>query len=747
MNKKIIQQNLAKKPIAHIKNNGIEIQFLITHLENTHKLCFEFCSKFGLEKLGSIIGLTHDIGKASKAFQNKIQNSVLNDDVNNNPRVDHSTAGAQFLYEKYSNFGLILAYIVAGHHGGLPNGIDDSNTNLNKRLKKEIEDYKSIVDWLDNRLPGKIEAMDFLTKNAKKITNLYLVIKMLYSALTDADFLDTEAFMTPGNAEKRRYEIKIEQLEKHFFNYIENMQRKTQQTPINIERKKILDWSLQAAELDPGIFSLTVPTGGGKTLSSMAFALKHAVKYHKNRIIYVIPYTTIIEQNAQVFHNIFRNLSPDIVLEHHSSIDIEKETTFNRLASQNWNAPIIVTTNVQFFESFYNNRSSANRKLHNIANSVIIFDEAQMFPPEFLEPSLVIINELVTNFGCSAVICTATQPILHRDDLLKEYLQDIHEIIADTKKLYSKFRRVKTYYIKEEQTLEMIAEKLIEYKQVLTIVNTRKDARILAETVATQSEPTNVFHLSTLMVPHHRKTVLNTIKERLKKNKTCILASTQLIEAGVDIDFPVVYRAVAGLDSIAQAAGRCNREGNLSFGEIYIFNTERKPPPGYLRRSADSGKNILNQFKNDILNQEAIEKYFEDFWGKEKYEHKFDKKNIIELCKKQPNAIEFKKISGLFKIISHKSYSLIIPYDEMGQNLVNELENYRYSFVPRELRKMLYQYTIQLREREFVNMANVIENVFGDGEFFVLRNLDIYDNFVGLKPENPEFLEIESTII
>ncbi len=735
--------------IAHVKETnkkGREFQSLHNHLIETAKLSATFCESFGLEKLARIIGLVHDMGKASKAFQKRIKNITFTDYIKTGNKVDHATAGAQFLYEKYDKFGLLLSYIVAGHHGGLPDGTGESNSTLSARLKKKIDDYSIITDWIEEILPKNIEAADFLPKGAKKI-KIYFVIKILYSILTDADFLDTESFMSPENFNKRIVKNSLFEIEKHFVKYMNNMIDKSEKTPVNTERKNILQQCLNAAEKMPGIFSLTVPTGGGKTLSSMAFALKHAVKYNKNRIIYVIPYTSIIEQNAMIFNNIFNDLNPNIVLEHHSNVSEEKETIFNRLASQNWDAPIIVTTNVQFFESFYNNRSSANRKLHNIAESVIIFDEAHLIPSEFLESSLLVINELVKNFGCSAVICTATQPILNRKDYFNEYLENVREIISDTRELYNKLKRVKTVYEKREQTTDEIANRLSKLKQSLAIVNTRKDARLLAEQTAEKVSHNNIYHLSTLMVPQHRNIVLDEIRKNLKKNDNCIVISTQLIEAGVDVDFPTVFRAIAGLDSVAQAAGRCNREGRLSFGEVIVFNTENQPPPGHLRRAADSGKLTMNFFSEDLLNIDAITKYFEMFYGNEKLAHSFDKKEIISLIGKSPDTIPFKEISRRFKLISQNTFSLIIPYDENGMALIEELKTYRYKFVPREIRQALYRYTIQLYENEFIKLANVIENLFEDNQFFILKNLDIYDKFVGLKPENPEFLEIESIII
>ncbi|GAK53081.1 CRISPR-associated helicase Cas3 [Candidatus Moduliflexus flocculans] len=744
---------MSNELLAHVKEteNGRENHYLKDHLDGTARLAKEFASVFGLQKLADIVGKVHDFGKASQAFQDKI-----NPEIHVNPHVDHSTAGAQFLKDRYDAFGILLAYIVAGHHGGLPNGKDDSESSLAKRLKKPVKEYRSKIPPV--ALPEKILPQDFIT--SKGITkhdyfSLHFLTRMLYSVLTDADFLDTETFMTPENSAARQHAITLSDLLPKLERKLANFQA---DTPVNHKRANILKWCRDAAQQSPGLFSLTVPTGGGKTLSSMAFALDHALKYNLRRIIYVIPYTSIITQNADVFRQIF---GEEAVLEHHSNLDPKQVTAKNRLASQNWDAPIIVTTNVQFFESFYGNRSTACRKLHNVADSVIIFDEAQMLPPELLKPSLAVIRELTRNYGCTAILCTATQPTLSDPTILKnEALEQVREIIPNPEQLYEEFRRVCVTVIDGQQTCDTLGESLSSHEQVLAIVSTRKDARLIYEQLCkelTERYPAKnpieeCFHLSTMMCPAHRTVTLNTIRARLAGKLPCRVVSTQLIEAGVDVDFPIVWRAIAGLDSIAQAAGRCNREGKLERGQVVVFHGENKPPVGHLRQAAESGERILKDHHDDPLRLGAVTRYFEDFFWKQQNAHQMDQKKIMQLCSSRPDEIPFREIAQAFKMIDEPTRPILVPYGKEGKRVIEELKQCQFhatypGYVNRELRKRLQQYTVNLYERIFQEISGELFDVFGDGQFCVLLNMDIYDEAVGLKPENPTFMNFESSYI
>ncbi len=743
--------------LAHVKqekDGAWKIHSLKEHLEGTAKLSAEFAAAFGLEKIGRLLGRVHDFGKASQAFQMKIAGqSGYKPEVYVDPHVDHSTAGAQYLSEKYGAYGHILAYIVAGHHGGLPNGYDEMDSCLHKRLMKEVEEYKKSLPGVE--LPEILDLMDLRpVKSAGTNLNLPFLIRMLYSCLVDGDFLDTESFMSPEQNDQRvKNAVSLSDLRTKLNEYLPSLKS---DTAINKKRADILKWCRTASQSETGLFSLTVPTGGGKTLSSMAFALDHAVKNDLRRVIYVIPYTSIITQNADIFRKIF---GFENVLEHHSNLDPDKETPLNRLSSQNWDAPIIVTTNVQFFESFYGNRSSSCRKLHNVVNSVIIFDEVQMFPTEYLKPVLGVIKELVTNYGCSAVLCTATQPVLSNELILgRSAIAHVREIIPDPKKLYNQFKRVQVNLLKENLTSVDIAKHMAKYEQILTIVNTRKDAREIMVRLAEITKDDANYHLSTMMCPMHRGEILYKIRARLDKGESCRVVSTQLIEAGVDIDFPVVYRAVAGLDSIAQAAGRCNRNGKLDKGSVFVFKGESKPPVGYLRQSAESGERTLGKYTSDPLSMDAVTEYFRDFYWKQNNGHNMDKHKIMSMLRTKPEHISFKDISRAFKIIQNEDQSVIIPYGQAGKKLVRKLEemsgklkylSIEEFFLPREIQKRSQRFSVQLRKNVFGELAEAgaIQDVFDDGQYWILVNSDIYKESVGLTTDSPEYMRTESLIL
>ncbi|MDY3821844.1 MAG: CRISPR-associated helicase Cas3' [Eubacteriales bacterium] len=529
--------------LAHISDDGRK-QTVQEHLEGTARLCSEFAAEFDAAEQGYLAGISHDIGKYTEAFQRRLHGG---------PKVDHATAGAI----ECANAGSGQAAVcVMGHHSGLPDlgnirtdqpGDATFYGRIKKGLMGGIEPYKG--NW-----PGKLPKTAPAPASARSGFSGAAWTRMLYSCLVDADYLDTERFMQPYKLSRGSYdgmERLLGKLEKHIEKWA------NPENEMNKYRWEILSECLRCGEKPKGIYTLTVPTGGGKTVSSMAFALRHAVAHGMKHIIYVIPYTSIIEQNAEVFKEI---LGEDNVLEHHSGKLYELEDVSSpaqyrlAMATENWDMPVIVTTAVQFFESFYSNRSSKCRKLHNLANSVIIFDEAQMLPTCHLQPCVGAIAELVRHFGATAVLCTATQPVL--GDIFKRFgwSENIPELCPGTQALYEKFRRV-SFRNAGELSNEMLAGELKNSRQALCIVNSRRAAQEIYDILPKEG----TYHLSTLMYPAHRHWVLNEIRQRLKEGAVCRVLSTSLIEAGVDVDFPTVYREMAGLDSILQAAGRCNR--------------------------------------------------------------------------------------------------------------------------------------------------------------------------------------------
>ncbi|ADG82739.1 CRISPR-associated helicase/endonuclease Cas3 [Thermincola potens] len=713
------------------QKNKKEWHLLKRHLEDTAQLASVFAGSFGAEKLGYLAGLLHDIGKYSKEFQRRLEGDKI--------RVDHSTAGAIESDKRYGVYGKILAYVIAGHHCGLPDwGSVADETSLESRLKKEsLPDYSAYMNEINLMEP---EELVFPIKKAPVGCGFsaQFFIRFLYSSLVDADFLDTERALDPGKSVQRINRASLAEMLSILDTFLDNKCRSAPVTPVNRHRAEILANCREKAVNSPGLFTLTVPTGGGKTLSSMAFALKHAVTHGMDRVIYVIPYTSIIEQNAAVFREIF---GEEKVLEHHSNFDYPendiRETdseNFTRLAeklklaAENWDMPIVATTNVQFFESLFAARSSRCRKLHNIANSVVIIDEAQMIPTGYLKPCINALVELITNYHTTVVLCTATQPAIKK--FLPSEIKPL-EIIDDSKKLYNAFQRVNVNYLGDlPLSDDLLAKKLLSHNQVLCIVNSKKHARLIFEKI--QGE--GVFHLSTRMCPAHRSETLKNIRERLTKGEICRVVSTQLIEAGVDVDFPVVYRSLAGIDSIAQSAGRCNREGLKEKGEVYVFRPEKHGlPAGWLSRTASVGGSIVMQHE-DPLSLDAVRDYFLMLYDLEGEE--LDREMIMAEIKEQERMLKFpfRRIADKFILIDKNTTAVVIPWDEACRKLLQEL---RWRHFPGQYGRKLQKYTVDVYEEEFREMLRlgILENVAD--MFYVLRE-DVYRSYynkeMGLLP-------------
>ena len=442
--------------IAH--KDGDRIQTVLEHLTGTAQLAGTFADAFGKQEWGYCCGMLHDIGKYSEEFQKKIK-------YDTNEQVDHSTAGTKLCMEKGGYYSL-LAYCIAGHHAGLPDyGNTEIPSSLCGRLKKKICDYQAYQ--YEVKIP-KIETDPFVRKPNKNFDfSLSVFMRMIYSCLVDADFLDTEKFMKNGQTGRnsgQNMEILLEKLENHVQPWLENQDLNS----INGRRTEILKACMEAGKEERGLFHLTVPTGGGKTIASLAFALRHAVFHHMDHIIYVIPYTSIIEQNAEVFRNI---LGEENVLEHHCNVDYDSSEDLKpmQLASENWDKPVIVTTSVQFFESLFANTSSKCRKLHNIANSVVIFDEAQMLPVDYLKPCIAMMETLMEDYRSSMVLCTATQPALDKIFIGE---RTFVELCPNVKEQFEFFRRV-TYQNLGYVPIDQLAGQLQKEKQALCIVNTK----------------------------------------------------------------------------------------------------------------------------------------------------------------------------------------------------------------------------------------------------------------------------------
>lgn len=701
--------------------------------------------KFGAGKLGKIAGLAHDIGKYSREFQARLTGS--------SERVDHATAGAQEMCRRFGPVvGQALAYIIAGHHSGLPDGNGGDAKNLPARLKKELPPYYAFeqevtIPELSNQ---DLAAMPRARDKDMAAFSFAFCIRMLYSCLVDADYLDTERFMQPEKFQSRPSQIPLTILLSRFEKMAAALAARNRQNPrpINVTRQEILERCLDMSESEPGLFTLTVPTGGGKTYSSLAFGLKHAVKYNMDRIIYVVPYTSIIEQNAQVFRDVLEDKSrqENVVLEHHSNFEYppgpldgwDRYEKAHRLAADNWDMPVVVTTAVQFFESLYANRGSRCRKLHNLVNSVIILDEAQMIPIEYIKPCLWALAELVFNYHTTVVLCTATQPAIN--ELLPGGLRP-REIMRDPQRLQKLFKRVTVNYCGNMSDDELAAA-MAEREQVLTIVNTRRHARLLFERLRHLTAE-GIYHLSARMCPAHRKKLLTEIRQALQAGRPCRVVSTQLIEAGVDVDFPVVYRAAAGIDSIAQAAGRCNRENRQKEGHVYVFDPEAHGMPQRGRFAEVAGltrstMRRLQRFDGDLLSLAAIEDYFKQLLATER--DNLDAEGIIQAINggREEKAFPFATIAAKFQFIDSPTVAVVVPYNDNDDakdhdkvwRLMEKAEHHPY---PASMARSLQPYVVQIYQHELAALekAGAIRTV---GDFMkFLTDRSFYDAEFGLR--------------
>lgn len=716
-----------------------EWQLLETHLMNVANMAGCFSDSFRAKKWGHCAGLLHDSGKATSAFQRRLEGSP--------ERVDHSTFGAILAKELGGNLGLLLSYAIAGHHGGIPDG-GEQETQLHFRLKHNKSQEAEKLDVLNPCLDGKLN-FPFKISRETGGFSLSFFIRMIFSCLVDADFLDTEKFCAPEIASERVCSQKIKnllELQRNMAVYMDDLLAGAQLTYVNELRKTILEQCKEKAKLPPQFFSLTVPTGGGKTLSSMNFALDHAVEHGMDRIIYAIPFTSIIEQNAGVFQNIF---GQDSVLEHHCNYkesEEPEEAEYNRrrgLATENWDSPIIVATNVQFFESFFSNKSSRCRKLHNIARSVIVLDEAQAVPTDYLEPCLAVLRELVDHYGCTIVLCTATQPAFDDTSSLRSALPKLKELIDNPNLFFSKLKRTNVSFI-GRKTDEEVAGLINHESQALCIAATKAQARAIFDLL--NKDTAGVFHLSTNMYPQHRKQVLRRIKERLKKIKKCVVVSTSLVEAGVDLDFPVVFRAIAGLDSIAQAAGRCNREGKMKgFGQVFIFEPEKKPRMPWLNRCISKTAEAMRSIPDcDPMSIMAMRRYFELLYDIED----LDKKQIMRRL--NPKRLDkdllfpFKEVAQAFKFIEEDTIGVVVPRESEVRQLVEQL---RHTEFPGVLLRKLQPYLVAVRSREYTQLytGGAIELIHG--EIPILQNEAAYSEDVGLIVEKGEIWNTDSLII
>lgn len=715
--------------ISHVRPTDQAIQTNEEHSQNVAALSSQFAAEFGMADWGQFIGQLHDKGKERNDFQNYIRRENGMEAPTYDDKT-HAWIGAILAKQIAPNLYPIATFQILGHHTGLCD-----YTKLSEL------DNKEIPSEVDSDIHLQEPSLDFFKNNnlflPDRQKHLHHVIRMLFSCLVDADFLDTEQFMQPEKSIARSNDIQLTDLLPKLESFLSSLKA---DTPVNKIRKKIQNCCRAAADKPKGVYSLTVPTGGGKTLSSLLWAMLHAIKNGQHRIIIAIPYTSIISQTAKTFKDIF---GEEAVLEHHSNYDYhdreEKYDDINpeRMATENWDAPIIVTTNVQLFESMYASHPGRCRKLHNIANSVIILDEVQTLPGEHLQAivdALKAYNEL---FGVSLLFTTASQPTLegerkgHEQNL--QGFDKIEELIPDTMQLHDKLRRVKLDFIDTALSYEDIAEQMMRYERVLCIVNTRQAAADLFNHLP-QNE--NHYHLSRNMCPEHVDSTLQTIKARLKENddQPIRVVTTQLIEAGVDIDFPVVMRQEIGLDSILQAAGRCNREGKMTGnGTTYVFKIDGvNVPRGTMSYANDARLNMRPQ--EDLFTPDAMTEYFTQYYAKIPSFDKKDKEgNCIQNLLHKADQLLFDSADQYFKLIEDNGYPVVVNFQD-SSTLVNEM---RYGNVSKKMYRKLARYTITIPRYLFdkLNEIGIVEKIESQGKetgLYYISDKKLYDEHYGL---------------
>ena len=778
--------------LAHIRSDGGNPvpHPLPEHLGKVADLAAEFAAEFDAAPWAALAGLWHDLGKFREGFQRYIRqcgdpNAHIEGRVAG-PEKTHSAAGAlwaqQYLPELDKRSGpvvaRVLSYLIAGHHAGLADWAGE-NKSLHNRFASE-DAQKELATTLAASIPGSIlkpalplpDLGDLRRYRDDEIPGRFaLWVRMLFSSLVDADFLDTEAFMSPDRPERRQGFLSLESMEALLVARLEMMAsevaaRGEADSKVSRKRAEVLRACRAKAEMPPGVFSLTVPTGGGKTLSSLAFALRHAVIQERNdkrpakprrRVVYAIPYTSIIEQTAGIFRGIFGD---ENVIEHHSNVEVDanQESARSRLACENWDAPLIVTTNVQLLESLFASRTSRCRKRHNLVGSVIVLDEAQLLPVAYLQPVVDALHLLVEDYGVSLVLCTATQPTLEtrtgfdQAKALRGFKAgEVREIVDDVPGLYADLERVRVHLpadLNATRPWDDLAPEIAAHDAVLAIVGRRADARDLYRQLKSE-RPVGLWHLSGLMCAEHRSDTLQAIKAALAERRQALSAgqagkpirvvSTQLVEAGVDIDFPVVFRALAGLDSIAQAAGRCNREGRLERGEVHVFVPPRSAPPGLLRMAEQATRILWAGLpaEADPMGVERFGEFFRKLYG----DARLDEKDICRLLRVGREAdVMFRTAAERFRLIDEQEGATVFvryrrdPNDDTIGMWLNTLKK---NGPDRWLLRKLQRYGVTIYNTDLQRLLKQgdIEPLGGDfpGLYVQSANNDVlYDKVLGI---------------
>jgi CRISPR-associated endonuclease/helicase Cas3 len=736
-------------------------QPLADHLSAVADLAAERGCRIGVEGPARLAGLLHDLGKYAPEFQARLEG--------NPTRVDHSTAGAAWVLRS-SHLGAaplreLVAHAVAGHHAGLPDR-RGSDAGLDARL----EGFD--LDTLDLRWRAEIEPRPVgdasplaRRRFATPGFRFALLGRMIFSCLVDADFRDTEAFydriggITRDRSAPALGDV-LSDLLARFDAEITRLadgQNERGSSPVDALRREILEAVLGRAGNAPGLFTLTVPTGGGKTLASLGFALRHAATHGLDRVIYVAPFTSIVDQTADVFRRV---LGEEIVLEHHSAIEETGERAGRasgrdklRLAMEDWSFPVIATTQVQFFESLFAARPSRCRKLHNVARSVVVLDEAQTIPRRLLGPAFMALEALAGDWGTTVVLCTATQPALVRtgeDDRRPAALPlEGRELAPDPTGLAQRLRRTQVRFAGAMDDHALV-EALAGDGQGLVIVNSRAHALDLWRS-ARETGLEGLVHLSTRQCAADRRILLAEIREVLQSGRACRVIATSLVEAGVDVDFPRVWRAATGLDQIAQAAGRCNREGRRPADEslVTVFEAPDHPPPPEIRRLAADFERVRGRHA-DLTAPEALADWFEEvYW---RTDEDLDRERIVDALKfdGRETDLAFRSVAERFRMVESGLEPVIVPADETATAAIRDLA---VEAVPSgTLARRLQSYTVPVppkARRRLIEAGHVVfvEPRLRGEQFAVLTTPSLYTQEVGLLWEDADYLGHETIVI
>lgn len=804
--------------IAHLRKKDREQQFLWTHLEEVSELASHFAGKVGLKDCGALIGLLHDLGKASKEFQNYILSAegIIDPDKDDytdaqamKGKIDHSTAGAQVIYRNLSGKGAegilgaqILSLCVTSHHSGMIDCISpDGEDNFTRRMNK-TDDRTHTAEALSNLDEGQNKKLQSLLTNETVIKELIvkmksfiessdhkdtamfkygLLVRFLFSCLIDADRLSTADFEFPAN-KKLRNENQYPSWENLIDRF--NSKRFENKNEVDVLREKVSQECVSFSKKPRGLYQLTVPTGGGKTFASLRFALHHAKHHDMDRIFYVIPYTSIIDQNAEEVRKILEERDEGgkyldkIVLEHHSNLTPDEETKRQSLLSENWDAPIVFTTQVQFLEALFSSGTRGARRMHQLANAVIIFDEVQTIPVRCVHLFNLAIRFLIQGGGSTVILCTATQPLLDKIEPVQRSLSigPEQQMIEDVRTLFRQLKRV-TIHDKpkiggwtENEVAELAEEEVRQNNSVLIVVNTKSAAQKLYQELKA-TKVAEAYHLSTNMCPAHRMDVLKNIKDRLENKEPTICVSTQLIEAGVDIDFGAVIRYLAGLDSIAQAAGRCNRHGIRPTGNVYIVNPQNEDLTrledirigrNVAQRVLDEYKENPDAFDGDILSPAAMNRYYfyYFFQRKDKMNYPVSSKSIVgrednlfDLLSTNPKSLQeyqrthdtpltlplrqsFHTAAKAFRAIDSPTQGIVVPYGTEGKEMINELCSAFDLEKQYHLLKKAQRYSVNVFAHTLDELARqraIHEAQEGSGVFYV--DSRYYSDEIGLSTE------------